>query len=212
MIITICSGGIIGEWALHYIKQANYVIGADRGAQFLIEHGIEPNMALGDFDSVNNEQLHAIKQQSQQFIGFDAIDKDYTDTQIAFEHALELNPKKIIIVGGLGTRYDHTLANIQLLELALERNIQAVIIDQYNSIQLMNDTLTLFHNGYHYVSLIPYSDQVTGITLQGFKYPLTDATLTKGRSIGISNELIDAQENGTIHIQSGKLLVIQAND
>jgi len=210
MIITICSGGIVGEWALHYIKQANYVIGADRGAQFLIEHGIEPNIALGDFDSVNNEQMTKIKDNSKQFIGFDAIDKDYTDTQIAYMHALELKPQQIIIVGGLGTRYDHSLANLQLLELSLEYDIPTTIIDEHNCIQLMNDTLTLSQNSYHYVSLIPYSDQVTGITLKGFKYPLTDATLTKGRSIGISNELIN--DTGTIHIKSGKLLVIQAND
>jgi len=210
MIITICSGGIVGEWALHYIRQANYVIGADRGAQFLIEHGIEPNISLGDFDSVHNEQMAVIKHSSRQFIGFDAIDKDYTDTQIAFLHALELNPQKIIIVGGLGTRYDHSLASLQLLELSLQRNIPTVMIDEHNCIQLMNESLTLSQNGYHYVSLIPYSDQVTGITLHGFKYPLTNATLTKGLSIGISNELINA--TGTIHIKSGKLLVIQAND
>lgn len=210
MIITICSGGIVGDWALHYIKQANYVIGADRGAQFLIEHGIEPNISLGDFDSVNDEQMTAIKHSSKQYVGFDAIDKDYTDTQIAFMHALELNPTQITIVGGLGTRYDHSLANLQLLELSLQRNIPTALIDEHNCIQLMNETLTVSQNGYHYVSLIPYSDQVTGITLEGFKYPLTDATLTKGRSIGISNELLYA--TGTIHIKSGKLLVIQAND
>ncbi|MEK4249941.1 thiamine diphosphokinase [Paenibacillus sp. FSL W7-1287] len=210
LVIAICSGGTLGEWAIPYIKEANYVIGADRGAQFLIEHGIVPNISLGDFDSVSSEQVTTIQRNSKQFIGFDAIDKDYTDSQLAYMHALEQKPNKIIFVGALGSRYDHSLASIQLLELSLKYNIPSMIIDQHNTIQLMNDTLNVSRNGYRYVSLIPYSEEVTGITLHGFKYPLTDATLTKGHSIGISNELLTDQ--ATVSIKSGKLLVIQSND
>ena len=60
----ICSGGQLGEWALPYINQQYYLIGADRGAQFLIEHGFTPSIAIGDFDSVTKEQLqHSTKKQ-----------------------------------------------------------------------------------------------------------------------------------------------------
>jgi len=209
-IITVCSGGSLGGWALPYITKANYVIGADRGAQFLVEQGFSPDLAIGDFDSVSSEQAEAIRHASKQWLGFDAIDKDYTDTQLAIMHALELQPAQIFLIGALGSRYDHALANIQLLEVALEQKISMSIIDQHNMIQLMEQKLTIEEHGFRYVSLLPYSEMVTGITLQGFKYPLNLATLTKGRSIGISNEL--QNDKGTITIHSGKLLVIQSND
>ncbi|GIP14904.1 thiamine pyrophosphokinase [Paenibacillus montaniterrae] len=210
MIVTICSGGSVGQWAVPYFEQADYLIGADQGAHFLVEQGFTPHLALGDFDSVSSEQYERIEKMSSTFLGFDAIDKDYTDTQLAVMHALELKPERIIIVGALGSRFDHSLANIQLLELALERKIAMMIIDEHNVLQLMEQQLQITRNGYRYVSLLPHTEKVTGITLHGFKYPLTDATLTRGLSIGISNELLE--EQGTIVIGSGKLLVIQAND
>lgn len=214
MIITICSGGSLGDWALPFIKQGDYIVGVDQGAYFLVEHGFAPHVAMGDFDSVSSEQYDRIKQASQSFIGYDAIDKNYTDTQLAVMHALELKPKHIVLVGGLGTRFDHSLTNLHLLELALEQKIAMSLVDQHNKIQLMDQTqpLTIEKSGYRYVSLLPHTPDVVDIRLSGFKYPLTDTplSLTRGLSIGISNELVE--EQGTIAIASGQLLVIQAND
>ncbi|MCR8656829.1 thiamine diphosphokinase [Paenibacillus endoradicis] len=209
-ISIICSGGQLGEWALPYINQEHYLIGADRGAQFLLDNGFTPNISIGDFDSVTKEQYHIIQQKSKEILSFDAIDKDYTDTELSFLHAIERGSTEIILLGGLGTRFDHSLGNIQLLSLALQKDIKACLIDAHNRIQLMQDSLHVIRDHYHYVSLLPYSEVVTGITLEGFKYPLHDATIKKGESIGVSNELIDSE--GTIHISSGQLLVIQSND
>ena len=61
-----------------------------------------------------------------------------------------------------------------------------------------------------FISLIPYTEKVTGITLTGFYYPLEDAELTLGISLGISNELVD--EIGIIQIGRGNLLVIESRD
>lgn len=208
--IIICSGGQLGQWALPYIHNEHYLIGADHGAQFLLEQGFTPNISIGDFDSVSSEQLSNIKLKSDKLLSFDAIDKDYTDTELSFLHALEQGGSEIILLGALGTRMDHSIANIQLLSLAHRQGVKASIIDEHNRIELMSDQLHVKRDHYHYISLLPYSDTVTGITLDGFKYPLHDATISKGQAIGVSNELID--ETGTITISSGLLLVIQSND
>jgi thiamine pyrophosphokinase len=214
MIIAICSGGRLGEWALPYIKQADYIIGVDHGAYFILEHGIPLHLAMGDFDSVTIEQSKEIQKYSQSFTSFDAVDKYYTDTQLAVMHALELKPQHIVIVGALGTRLDHSLSNIHLLELALKQQVSMRLIDEHNTIQLMDHTrpLSIERTHYRYVSLLPHTQEVADIKLSGFKYPLTDTplSLTRGLSIGISNELL--AENGSITISSGQLLVIQAND
>lgn len=214
MIITICSGGNLGDWALPYIHQADYIIGVDQGAHFLIQHGIAPDISMGDFDSVTEEQFAAIQATSKSFVDYDAIDKNYTDTHLAVIHALEQQPTAILLIGALGTRFDHSLSNIHVLEHALEQGVSLRIIDKHNVIQLMNskNPLRIERLHYRYVSLLPYSDQVTNIQLEGFKYPLnsTPFDLTRGLSLGISNELV--AEQGVISIGSGKLLVIQAND
>ena len=61
-----------------------------------------------------------------------------------------------------------------------------------------------------YISLIPYTEKVTGITLSGFKYPLENETLKIGISRGISNELLE--EEGLIHIEEGILIVCVSCD
>lgn len=209
-VSIICSGGQLGEWALPYLNQEHYLIGADRGAQFLIDSGFTPSIAIGDFDSVTKEQYKIIEQRSGAILSFDAIDKDYTDTELSFLHALERGSDEIILLGGLGTRFDHSLGNIQLLSLALQQGVKASLIDAHNRIRLMNDTLSVQRDQFEYISLLPYSEVVTGITLEGFMYPLQQATIKKGESIGVSNKLLD--NTGTIHISTGQLLVIQSND
>lgn len=208
--IVICSGGRLGEWALDVIHAGHYLIGADSGAAFLLEHGFVPDAAIGDFDSVSDPQLQLIRERSVQFIGCDAVDKDYTDTELAFHHALDMNPSEIVLLGALGSRFDHSLANVHLLALALDRGVPAAITDRNNRIRATDGTLTIERSGFTHISLLPLSPTVAGITLQGFRYPLDDAMLAIGQSLGISNVLEEAQ--GTIGIREGRLLVIESRD
>ncbi|QAY66028.1 thiamine diphosphokinase [Paenibacillus protaetiae] len=208
--IVICSGGELGRWALPYIENCSYLIGADKGALFLAEHGFRPDIALGDFDSVTAGQLALIRNSSRKVEDCDPIDKNYTDTELAFRHALSLNPGEIVLLGATGTRLDHTLANMHLLAAALQQGTPAAIIDRHNHISLTDSRLTLSRSGYRQISLLPLTMRVTGITLTGFQYPLHNAVLNIGQSLGISNVL--AEETGTIQVSEGMLLVIQSND
>lgn len=208
--IVICSGGHLGAWALPYIQQADYLIGADRGAYFLIENGFTPDISIGDFDSVSHVQLEDIKKKSTELLSFDAIDKDYSDTELSFLHALNQPCTEITLIGAVGTRLDHSISNIQLLSHALRKGVPTKLVDEHNIMQLIQSPTVITNKGFPYISLLPYTEQVTGITLEHFKYPLLDATITKGQSIGVSNELLG--EYGHITIKDGQLLVIQARD
>ncbi|MGO4697066.1 thiamine diphosphokinase [Paenibacillus sp. 2TAB26] len=208
--IVICTGGQLGAWALAHIKPDDLLIGADSGARFLIKNGRRPDISIGDFDSVSEEDLLEIRKNSGQTIACDPIDKNYTDTEMAIRLALDLQPTEIILLGALGTRFDHSLANVHLLALSSQQQVKMTIIDDHNKISLISDQLNIEQQGYPNVSLLPLSLKVEGITLDGFQYPLTDAELTIGQSLGISNVLVSS--TGTISIRKGLLLVIQSRD
>ncbi len=208
--IVICTGGELGAWATEWIQSSDLLIGADSGARFLVEHGYRPDIAIGDFDSVTAEELVAIHSKSGRVMACDPIDKDYTDTEMAFRLALDMKPREVVLLGALGTRFDHSLANVYLLALAGEQSIPAFIIDGHNKITLIDTSTEVTKADYPSVSLLPLSSIVTGITLTGFQYPLEDATLRIGQSLGISNVLLE--EQGTIELSSGRLLVIQSRD
>ena len=126
--------------------------------------------------------------------------------------AIELKSYKITILGALGKRMDHAIANIHILKDALEANIHCQILDRYNRIYLINKSIQLEKDKVYgkYVSLIPLTSTVEGLTLTGFKYPLNNYTLPIGTSLGISNEIID--NTAHIEMKNGILIVIESRD
>ena len=188
------------------------IIAGDRGLEALYKLKIIPNHVVGDFDSVSPEILEFYKRQSQIiFYTFNA-EKDNTDTDIALKLAIQLKSSKITILGALGKRMDHAIANIHILKDALEANIPCQIIDEHNRIYLINKEMTLEKDKVYgkYVSLIPLTSTVEGLTLTGFKYPLSDYTLLIGTSLGISNEIIT--DKAHIEMKNGILIVIESRD
>ncbi|WP_238323084.1 thiamine diphosphokinase [Gorillibacterium massiliense] len=208
------SGGNLGDWALAEVNPGDYLIGADRGALFLLQNGLKPDLSVGDFDSVTPEELALVRAGSASYEECDPVHKDLTDTEMAMERAFELNPPpaEILLFGALGTRFDHSLANVHLLLNALNRGIHARIIDKHNELIVLaaGQTATIRRGRFTHVSLLPLTLQVAGITLAGFQYPLFDAELTMGQSLGISNVLED--EIGTVTTKSGLILIIQSAD
>ncbi|PZD93676.1 thiamine diphosphokinase [Paenibacillus sambharensis] len=208
--VLIFSGGRLGPWALQAIRQDDILIGADSGALFLINNGYTPHLAIGDFDSVTAGEFELIQSRSRKTEACDPVDKDYTDTELAMIRALSFQPSEIRFIGALGTRFDHSIANIHLLVKANEARVPAVIDDAHNEIRLTDAELVIRKAGFDQVSLLPLTPVVTGVTLDGFQYGLTDAVLVMGQSLGISNILL--KDEGVISVKSGMLLVIQSRD
>jgi thiamine pyrophosphokinase len=126
--------------------------------------------------------------------------------------ALMYNPTSIDIFGATGSRLDHVLANIHLLMIPMQLEINACIIDKSNKIYLKKDSFSLKKSEQFgdYVSLLPFSEKVNGLTLKGFKYPLDHITLSAGNSLGISNEIWD--DEAMVDLSEGILIVIESRD
>ncbi|AQS60429.1 thiamine diphosphokinase [Desulforamulus ferrireducens] len=208
--ILIFSGGHLGPWALQEIQEGDFLLGVEGGALYLLQHSYQPDFALGDFDSVTPQEQTIIKQGSKKFWSCDPVNKNETDTELAFTWALNQKPREIVLLGALGSRLDHSLANVQLLYQSLQAGIPCRIIDEKNQVQLLKDKLHITKSRFTQVSLLPLTLEVRGVTLSGFQYPLHNATLTLGHSLGISNILL--ADTGTVQITSGLLLVIQSAD
>lgn len=188
------------------------IIAGDRGLEALYQLKMIPNHVVGDFDSVSPEILEFYKKQSQIIFHTFHAEKDNTDTDIALQLAIRLKSSKITIMGALGKRMDHAIANIHILKDALEANIPCQMIDEHNRIYLINKEMTLEKEKVYgkYVSLIPLTSTVEGLTLTGFKYPLHDYTLLIGTSLGISNEIVT--DTAHIEMNNGILIVIESRD
>lgn len=208
--VVIFAGGELSTDYFDLLDEEDFIIGADRGALFLVSHGYTPDMAVGDFDSVSPEALQEIQSKSKVTITCDAVNKDLTDSEMAFDIAMDQQPDSILLFGVTGSRLDHSLASIQMMTRALQHQISCYLIDSNNYVTLTGSQTIIQDMGYTYVSLLPLTPEVTGITLEGFQYPLTDATLKIGQSLGVSNKLISS--SGIVTIRSGLLLIIQSKD
>ncbi len=215
METLIIAGGEINLESLRkYLKkhQNLNIIAVDKGLEVIHQLQIKPNHIVGDFDSVLPSIIQYYQKIPQVIFHQYNPQKDNTDTDIALHLAICLKSSTITMMGALGKRMDHTLANIHILKAALEADIFCQIIDERNKIYLVKDEMKIQkeQTKAKYISLIPLTTTVEGVTLTGFKYSLKDQTLFIGESLGVSNEII--QDCANIKLKKGILIVIESMD
>ena len=132
------------------------------------------------------------------------------DTHIAVDFAVEKGFRDITLIGALGGRIDHSLANIMLLKYMLEKGVKGTVLNEKNKVFLTDKSIKIPPEHGRRLSLVPLTENVCGVTLKGLKYPLCGFTLTMGDSIGISNEFTDT--DAEIIFEKGLLLVITSED
>ncbi|MCX7748119.1 MAG: thiamine diphosphokinase [Clostridia bacterium] len=211
MYALIISNGAITNYSFYYtyLKSASLVICSDGGARHARKFGIKPDVLLGDFDSVEKEDLNYYKGLGVEIVKYQK-EKDLTDTEIAVNLALERGFKSIFLIGCLGSRFDHSMANVMLLKSMLLKGCEARIINENNEIALIKDHITLKRGHNEKVTLIPISEKVQGVTTKGLYYSLDNETLLIGSTRGVSNEFIS--DHAEISIQEGLMLVIKSRD
>ena len=208
--IIIISGGRFGDPIFFKKKMAEIgntlIIACDGGVHHLQKLGIKPDVIIGDMDSIEPAQLTSYSAQGVQIIKYLA-NKDFTDTELALDYALNLKPTAIYIWGALGGRLDHTLANVFLLRKGQKAGIKTYLIDEYCEAFIVDKEAVFADARDVTVSLFALSPQVEGLSLSGFIYPLKDAVLTMGESRGVSN--IINEDHAKISVRAGNLLVIR---
>lgn len=196
------------------LRPDDYVIAADGGANHCTTLKLTPHALIGDLDSVSPALVEDYRQ-AHVYIEQHPPDKNQTDLELALDHALTIATERsltqILLVGAMGGRLDQLLGNILILA---QRSwpLPVILVDGTTRAQLVEPTkpLTLAATIGDTVSALPLSDQVTGITYTGMRYPLQDHTLHLGSTRGMSNEVV--ADEPTVHVATGKLLVITTRD
>ena len=183
------------------INEYDIIIACDGGFLSAQSVGIIPDIFVGDFDSVPEELVDC-----PEIIRLYPV-KDMTDTQEAIDVAINRGAKEITILGALGGRIDHTLANIHLLKYAKEKDTECTIADTDTYISLITDNAQIQKKDGFCLSLIPLTD-CFGVSISGVYYPLDNADMPIGNPYGISNEF--TENIARISLKSGELLVILA--
>ncbi|MDD3221575.1 MAG: thiamine diphosphokinase [Clostridia bacterium] len=220
-ILMITGGNIDRDFAFSFLKENKYdkIIAVDGGLAFADSMRLPITHLVGDFDTIDSEILERYIHREDISVQQYQPEKDYTDTDIGVKLAMELfekagkdEMKELHVFGATGTRLDHVLANLQMLKRPMEMGIDAKIIDKNNQIQMIQGSVTLKSDGLFgkYVSLIPATQELQGITLEGFKYPLNRASTLFGESLCVSNELV--AEAGRILIEKGYAWLILSRD
>jgi thiamine pyrophosphokinase len=199
-------GDIIIENMRELPQKDDLTIAADAGLLTAKSLGVKPQILIGDFDSLGVPDPTL----ADEIITLPP-EKDDTDTQLAVKTALERGADEIVIIGGLSGRLDHTLSNLAILEHLYEHHVRARITDGQNRVRfLRNDGVILPHDGFRYLSLIAADPVVKGVSLDGCKYPLKKAKLTKTNQYAVSNEI--EGNCALIEIRRGGVWIIESND
>lgn len=212
MRAVIVANGHIEDYGYYrnQIKENDYIICADGAIRHCMAIGIMPDLWVGDFDSCDYEnycmQYPNLKNVQTKKL---CPQKDETDTHIACLIAIEKGYTSIVIFGAIGSRVDHMLTSIHLLEMLLETGVDAVIENEKNTICMFNKTRN-FKNTRKYLSLIPIDKTVVVKKTDGLLYNLQDYPLKREISMGVSNEIIT--DVATVSIKSGVMLAIQSDD
>lgn len=179
----------------------SFVVGIDHGAALAIANNINLNVAIGDFDSTSPIELEELIRKKTNMKIY-PVKKDITDTYAALELPEVKACEEILILGGItGNRIEHFYANL----LLLNKYPNLIIIDDNTTIRVSKtrEILNKTNNFYSFFAL----EDVTNLTLEGFKFPLIQYNLSKFDSIGISNEI--ELDKGIVTYDKGTLIIFK---
>jgi thiamine pyrophosphokinase len=208
MKTVIFANGVLGsiETAKDMAAQSDYIIAADGGAKHCEQLGIVPDLLIGDLDSVTDDDLRSLTDKGVEIIRH-PVHKDQTDLELAVREARNRGADDIAVVGALGGRWDMTLANVMLLGANLA-GINVRLVDGPHELFMLygGNSITVQGGAGDLLSLIPLGREARGVTLEGLEYPLNDALIEFGSTLGISNVFLG--EKAIVHLVEGALLCV----
>lgn len=187
------------------LAKAELIVAADGGAEHCARLNIQPHVLIGDFDSISKHVQAALEAKGAHAVTFPA-NKDKTDLELAVEHAAHAGADEVVILGGLGRRWDHSLANLLLAAQPHFADIRVSFIEGAQRLHILRGENEIDAQLDERVSLIPLGGAALGITTTGLAYALRDEMLNLGSSRGVSNVVV--AKGPRVKIRLGVLLCV----
>ena len=196
-----------GEAWKRRVTTGDLIVGADGGAAQALAWGGVPDVVIGDMDSLPDQARATLAAGGCEFIVHPRA-KDETDLELALTYVVERGFQEVVILGALGGRLDHMLANLLLLALPRFAAVQIRIVDDREEALLVRDGGAVAVEGLpdEAVSLLPLGGDASGVTTAGLAWALDGDTLRFGSSRGVSNEMTGL--TARIAVEEGCLLVV----
>ena len=202
-------GGPLHELLLRAALAAgnDLLVAVDGGGQPLVDLGYEPQVLLGDFDSLPSAYKEALMAKGVKVLSYPP-EKDWTDLEIGLDQLFAAGYKELLVFGALGGRLDHTLANLALLAKGRAQGCELVLIGAEQAVTLLTakERLRIFPFPGGHFSLLPFVGTAYGVTIRNAKYLLNQATLALGSTRGVHNEFLRGPAE--VSLASGSVLVI----
>lgn len=187
----------------HKYLAGRFIICADSGYEKCARLGILPDVIIGDFDSSPQPDVNCEIVCLQ-------VRKDDTDTFHCVKEAISRGYEDIVILGGIGSRIDHTYSNILSVNYCFDRNINCELVNEKNKLSVISGMTTISKGEYAYFSLFALFEKCTGLSITGAQYDLNSAELEPFDQFTQSNGFKD--DKVKIEIEKGKIILILCND
>ena len=193
-------------------RRYDMVVAVDAGLEVLQKLNVVPDEIVGDLDTVKQSVLNDYKDNKNIILEVHKPEKDETDTELALLTAAKSGCTRVDLLGALGGRMDHALTNIQLMYQFYKQGMLINIYDEKNRIYLLGKGKSFHREKLYgkYISFLPLTETVEGISLKGFKYPLNHRTIFLGSSLCISNEL--SGSDGIMELEKGMVICVESHD
>ncbi|MGN0158134.1 MAG: thiamine diphosphokinase [Brotaphodocola sp.] len=214
--LIVTGGKLDLAFARFFLKEnkVDKIIAVDGGLESAEMLGLVPDYIVGDFDTVHSDVIERFRRMPYIVWEQHKPEKNETDTELARSRALTLGCDRIIFLGATGGRLDHMLGNLHALYACMQSGIEAWIVDRQNRMYLLDEGKIFSRASTFgkYISFLPYTEEVKGITLKGFQYPLDKKNIHRGEEVGlcISNELKEDQAELTF--EEGILICVESSD
>lgn len=179
------------------------IICADAGYETALRYGIKPDLIVGDFDSATQKPPPEYRNLVL------PVQKDVTDTMFAVIKGFSKGLRDFLLLGCLGgERFDHTMANLEVLQYIAEHGGHGVLADETTKVLLLKDhRLRLRDMKGITVSVFPYCGSSCTVSYDGLEYPLNKRTLNCGGTLmGVSNSVVS--QEASIRVHGGTALIV----
>lgn len=189
-------------------KKADILVACDGGYKVFFSSGMEPDLFIGDFDTLDEKMVKYPKEK----IILPAR-KDDTDTFFAVKYLLEKGYDTFEFYGCLGGKIEHTIANIQILFYLVKKGAKGYLFSENNQI-----VVHMIHDSYirlkplkcGFLSVFSYNGESKGVDIENLLYTVKDISLNDDVPLGISNQFI--AKEGRISVKEGTLLLVLPKD
>lgn len=204
--IIFCSG-VINDY--DFLKDKCFdnclIMSADGGIKHLNALDIVPDVVIADFDSSENcyqDGVEVIKHPTR---------KDFTDTHLCIDYAIEKGCDEIVLYGATGGRLDHEFSHYCLMAYGLSKGVKIMLCDECNDIWMEKSSFTINRGKRKYVSFFPYGSDIERFTVRGLKYEAENMYLSCSNVQASSNEFIN-NDIAEISFDKGILIVMLCDD